>query len=496
MHLQRRIKIQFVVFMVIAVVSMTALAFGYGGLGAAWFGSGHHTVTVGLPESAGLYSRANVTYRGTTVGRVTDVRLSSDGVEAVLALDSNVEIPADVIAEVHSQSAVGEQFVALTPGGTTDQPLRDGDVIPVDRTTVPPDINDQLDMTSIALQAIPKDNLKTVINESYTAFGGLGPELGRMVDGITALAIESRHNLNDLTNVIDHSAPILESQVNTSDHVTAWARHLAALTGQVQNENGAVSSLLDNASPSAEEARALLDRSQPAVPILLANLVSFADVGLVYNANLEQMLVLMPQTVAQMGAATVTNLTNTIQDYRGSTQQFALNLNLPPPCLTGYLPASQRRSPSLEDYPERPEGDFYCRIPQDSQFNVRGARNIPCAGKPGKRAPLVWMCESDEEYVPLNEGNNWKGDPNATLSGQGVPQLPPGQEPSPRQVPASPDGLPPASTPPALLGVTDYNPVDGTYLGSDGETYTQSNLVADGEIPTLQSMLLPSVPGQ
>ena len=35
------------------------------------------------------------------------------------------------------------------------------------------------------------------------------------------------------------------------------------------------------------------------------------------------------------------------------------------------------------------------------------------------------MCESDEHYVPLNDGYNWKGDPNATLSGQPIPHVPP-----------------------------------------------------------------------
>ena len=30
------------------------------------------------------------------------------------------------------------------------------------------------------------------------------------------------------------------------------------------------------------------------------------------------------------------------------------------------------------------------------------------------------MCESNEYYVPLNDGYNWKGDPNATLSGQPI----------------------------------------------------------------------------
>ena len=57
---------------------------------------------------------------------------------------------------------------------------------------------------------------------------------------------------------------------------------------------------------------------------------------------------------------------------------------------------------------------------------MRGARNIPCETRPGKRAPTAKMCESDEEYVPLNDGYNWKGDPNATLSGQDIPQPPTG----------------------------------------------------------------------
>ena len=80
---------------------------------------------------------------------------------------------------------------------------------------------------------------------------------------------------------------------------------------------------------------------------------------------------------------------NTKQDYRGQYLSFNLNLNLPPPCTTGFLPAQQQRIPTFEDYPNRPAGDLYCRVPQDSPFNVRGARNTPCETVPGKRAPTV-----------------------------------------------------------------------------------------------------------
>jgi phospholipid/cholesterol/gamma-HCH transport system substrate-binding protein len=140
------------------------------------------------------------------------------------------------------------------------------------------------------------------------------------------------------------------------------------------------------------------------------------------------------------------------------------------------------------DYPPRPEGNLYCRVPQDSPFNVRGARNIPCETKPGKRAPTAAMCESDENYIPLNDGYNWKGDPNATLSGQAIPQLPPG---TPASTPTPPAVVPPAALPPPIA-IAQYDPNTGTYLGPDGRPYTQTDLARDAnKNQSWQDMLLP-----
>ena len=164
---------------------------------------------------------------------------------------------------------------------------------------------------------------------------------------------------------------------------------------------------------------------------------------------------LLPQGIAAMAAIVVPS-SNTKQEYKGAQLDFNLNINLPPPCTTGYLPPTQRRSPASVDAPDRPAAELYCRVPQDSEFNVRGVRNIPCEAKPWKRAPTVELCESDEEYVPLNEGYNWKGDPNATISGQGVPQYPPGQDP--RLPPPRGTAPPPPQAP---LAVATYDPATG-----------------------------------
>lgn len=481
MRMNRRIWTQLAILIAISAVSFTVMAIGYMRLPNLLFGVGHYTVTVQLPEAGGLYQRANVTYRGTEVGLVKDVRLTKTGVDAVLSLRSDVKIPADLDAQVHSRTSVGEQYIALQPRTGDGPSLKNGDVIPRDRASVPPDVNSLLDATSRGLRAIPGDNLKTTIDEASTAFGGLGPEIARIVKGSTSLAVDARQSLGDLTNVIDNVAPVLDAQTDTSNSVQAWAAHLATITQQLSENDPSVRSVLQNGPAAAEQAQQLFDRLQPTLPILLANMATIAPVLVTYQPNVEQLLVLLPESTALMQGIGVANR-NTKQDYKGAYLSFNLNINLPPPCTTGFLPAQQQRSSSYEDYPERAPGDLYCRVPQDAMFNVRGARNLPCETRPGKRAPTVKMCESDENYVPLNDGYNWKGDPNATLSGQGIPQLPPGTAPPPAA------GAGPAPLP---IAVAPYDPATGTYVGSDGRIYTQSNPAAAPTNRTWQSMLMP-----
>ena len=468
LRLPRSVWIQLGILAAITLIAGSVMTFGFAKV-PELLGIGRYTVTVMLPTSGGLYPTSVVNYRGTEVGRVKSVDVTRDGVRAVLSLNSDVPVPADVQASVHSRSGVGEQFLELIPPTTavTNRNLGNGDTIAVGKADIPPDIARLLDAANRALKAIPPDNLRTVIDESAKAVGGLGPELARIVDGSTALGIEAGKATDSLTALIDQSPPVLNSQVRTADSIVAWASHMASITGQFKAQDKAFRDLLAVGAPALNEGKAFFDRVAPAMPVLLANMVSLGDIAVTYNNNLEQLLVLFPQGTAVMSAITVANA-GTKQAYRGIYLDFNLNLNLPPPCNTGFLPAVQQRSPAQVDYPERPVGDVYCRIPQDSDMNVRGVRNIPCANNPAKRAPTVEMCESDQNYVPLNDGFNWKGDPNATLSGQGVPQYPP-------------------------VAAIPYDPATGDYIGPDGRRYTQTDLAHPGG-QTWESMVVPPTP--
>src|SRR3712207_863032 len=123
---------------------MAFLGFRYVGLDRALLGGGYE-VAADFSDSGGIFVNAEVTYRGVSVGRVTDMQLVDDGVRVTLRIDPDAEpIPADTDAVVATRSAVGEQYVLLRPQGEGEPFLADGAVIPRERTSIPVPVEQML----------------------------------------------------------------------------------------------------------------------------------------------------------------------------------------------------------------------------------------------------------------------------------------------------------------------------------------------------------------
>src|SRR6202020_3146768 len=154
LRLSRRIWTQLTILASVTVISAAVMAFGFVKV-PAMLGVGRYTVKVDLPASGGLYPTSVVNYRGSEIGSVKSVHVTRNGVQAVLSLKSDIAIPSDVTAAVHSRSAIGEQILDLTPHSGTVQDtgpkLHNGDVIAVGKTQIPVDIGSLLDTTNKAL---------------------------------------------------------------------------------------------------------------------------------------------------------------------------------------------------------------------------------------------------------------------------------------------------------------------------------------------------------
>ncbi len=503
--LTRLIRIQLVLFTVLTVIALVTLGWYYLKLPTE-AGIGQYTLKADLPASGGLYRTANVTYRGITIGRVTSIEPTERGARATLSISDNYRIPVDTTANVHSVSAIGEQYLDLVSGDAGGQYLAPGQTIT--KGTVPREIGPALDAANNGLAVLPKDKLASLLDETSQAVGGLGPALQRLVNSTQAIVGDFQTNIDDVNDIIENSAPILDSQVKSGDAIAQWAANLNSITSTTAAQDQVLRSTLSNAAPTAEAVTAVFSDVGEALPQTLANLEIVIDMLKRYQKGVEQTLVILPQ-----GAAVAQAVTAPFKS--AAALNFSLTINQPPPCLTGFLPASQWRAPADTSPAPLPSGT-YCKIPQDAPNVVRGGRNYPCADVPGKRAATPRECRGDDPYVPLGT-NPWYGDPNQMLNcpapgarcdqpvnpGQVIPapSINNGMNPLPADSlpPAPPYVSDPLSPPgtgsvqcsgqqpnPCIYTPTEgttavYNPQSGEVVGPDGVRYTDDSSTNTGD---------------
>jgi virulence factor Mce-like protein len=503
--LTRMVRIQLAIFTVAAIVGVTTMAVRYLQV-PTLLGLGRYSVTVQLPTTGGLYRFSNVTYMGIQVGKVTEVRATRSGAEATLELNTSPKIPADVSANVASMSAVGEQFVDLRPRHANAPFLHDGSVIRVDNTSTPQPIGPVLDSASALMASVPQDTVSKLLDEAHEAFGGSGYDLGSLFDSSARIAADGKTHADTTQQLINDTAPLLDSQEQGVDALRTWTERLASVTGTVAANDKQVRDILTAGPPAAQEVSKLLDQVKPTLPLLLANLTTVGQIAVTYHPSLEQILVLLPPSVAALQGYGVSS--NNSGGF--PLGDFTLKVSDPPACTVGFLPPSQWRSPADTSVIDTPDG-IYCKLPQDSPISVRGARNYPCEDRPGRRAPTVELCHSDMGYRPLAIREHALGpyplDPN--LISQGIPPddrvdfndriyapvegTPP---PPPQETPQAQN--PPQAAPSSFSGPTagpsvafaQYNPQNGQYATPDGQVFQQSNL-ADGAAAASWKDLLP-----
>jgi len=268
--LTRFIKIQLVLFTILTIIAIVVLGWYYLRV-PSLAGIGQYKLYADLPRSGGLYGTANVTYRGTQIGKVTAVDPTERGARAEMSIDSRFKIPADATANVHSVSAIGEQYLDIVSTGNPGRFLSDGqNVGSINDNTVPSEVGPALDAANRGLAVLPKEKIDTLLTETSKAVGGLGPALQRLVDSTTNIAQGFKDNIPQVNDIIAHSTPILQSQADSGDNIQQWARNLDVIAAQSAEQDAALRSGLQQAAPTLDQVAAVFNDVRDALPQTLA----------------------------------------------------------------------------------------------------------------------------------------------------------------------------------------------------------------------------------
>lgn len=215
-------------------------------------------VTVSLPRSGGLYEGSEVAYRGVRVGRVTELELTADGVEAKVLLDGDADIPVDARPKVRSLSPVGEQYIDFQPTSDEEPYLENGDSVDGTAADLPTNLATTAINLNALIQQVDPDDLKTVLTETARGLKGTEDDLQRMVVQGSVLLNEFDERWAMTQRLITNGGRLLrlgEDLIPDFDSITRNAR---VFTAWLREIDPVLVDLLDRAPGQIEELRTLV----------------------------------------------------------------------------------------------------------------------------------------------------------------------------------------------------------------------------------------------
>ena len=363
-------RIKNIVFLVVGVFAMGYVGLNYADLGGYVGYHHYYVVKADLPEAGGLAKNADVTYRGTSVGRVGELHVTGDGVLADLKIEKSApQVPANTRAVVANRSAIGEQYIDLRPVTASGPYLASGSVIPRASTATPAPVTALLTSLNDLATSVPTDSLRTVVGELGQAFAGQGPNLQVLLDSTRSLTRAANENAAPTTSLIGDGETVLRTQNQEAASLKSFGRNARLLAEQLRTSDPAFRKLVSTAPGAAGEFRTLVRDLDPSLSVLVANLLTTSELMEPRSDGLEQLLAKLPDAV--------TAGRSVVQD---GTLNFGMVTTFfnPPSCTSGYGGTKYRNGLDTSAGPALNTA-AHCATSPSTGVNVRGAGNAPTA---------------------------------------------------------------------------------------------------------------------
>jgi phospholipid/cholesterol/gamma-HCH transport system substrate-binding protein len=306
--MNRSVLLRLVALVVTVLVGFGYILFDVLGVrvGAQPFG-----VTVLLDHAGGIYTEAEVTYRGVDVGKVTSLHLSRNGVAVHLAIKPGTHIPANSPAAVRELSAAGEQYMDLVPTSPSGPDLHSGSVIALRRTSVPVSIDTTLIDFGQLLSSVNTSDIQALNRELSSGFGGAGGQFRTLIADTTNLFDALKASQSGTVSLQVGGHKVLKTFISTNGDFSSFTTSLNALTGQFKSSDKDLGALFVNGAAAQGRLHTVLTDDSANIEKLISGFGTLSDVAYARNPAVRALFQALPSFVSSLAAVTGTGGVNT-----------------------------------------------------------------------------------------------------------------------------------------------------------------------------------------
>ena len=268
MRITRRVLINTVAFGVITVMLFTMLAVR---ILPTVFAS-NYTIAGVFQEAGGVFTNQEVTYRGVQVGRVGKMVLHGHAVKIDMVIRSRYKIPREgITARVLYKSAVGEQFIDLVPTRRGGPFMREGDVIPLERTSIPVQTEDLLRELNSVLESLDPHAVGNVIHELGTGLRNHGTDLKNLLLALDTLTAIGATRQAEITTGIRTGASLQEAFNSSRADFVAASGSLSRVSGVLAARRAELENTLDATKVLDAQILALLKNREAQIDTIVSD---------------------------------------------------------------------------------------------------------------------------------------------------------------------------------------------------------------------------------
>jgi phospholipid/cholesterol/gamma-HCH transport system substrate-binding protein len=289
------------------------------------------TITAYFTTATAIYPGDDVRVSGIKVGSIASVQPQGTQAKLTMKVDRDVPVPANAKAVIVAQNLVASRYVQLTPYRSGGPTMRDGAVIPVERTAVPVEWDEvKAQLARLATDLGPTSNMPTgpvgrFIESSADALQGNGDKLRQTLAQLSGVGRILADGSGNIVDIIKNLQTFVTALRDSHQQIVQFQNRLATLTSVLNDNRSDLDAALTDLSVSVGEVQRFIagSRDQTSESIQrLANVTqnladhkidlenvlhvagtAFANYYLFYNAD----------TGDDVGAFVLNNFSNPVQ---------------------------------------------------------------------------------------------------------------------------------------------------------------------------------------
>ncbi|MEU9322779.1 MCE family protein [Streptomyces canus] len=288
---------------------LTALALVAALTYVLWPRSESVRVTAYFPRTVGIYPGSDVRVLGVRIGEVKGITPQGDRVRVVLEYDAGRKVPADAKAAIINSSVVSDRYVQLLPVYRGGPAMRDGAVIPEQRTAVPVELDrvfDSLHTTAEALgpEGANKDgSLSRLLGVSADNLHGQGKNLNQTVEDLSQAVTTLSDGRTDLFGTVRNLQVFTAALAADDTSVRSFNTSLADVAGQLAGEREDLAAALRNLAAALGDVSHFVKENKKSLTSDVKGLSKVTKVLVTQRAALEELLRVAPTGLSNLNNA-------------------------------------------------------------------------------------------------------------------------------------------------------------------------------------------------